>query len=137
MQRREAAIGEKTMLNENEVTTFIVETVNVLRDKLEPILGESVVRTIMLSAKRDLGRKFPFLNDIQVEDKRGLEVGLTKLADKVKPEELKEAFKEFISQLFLSVVKLTGDILIQDVQKTVDEKLSKFGGGSLKTWLKK
>lgn len=117
---------------EHEVITFIVDMVNVLREKLEPILGETVVRTIMLSAKRDLSKKFTFINEIEIEDKRGLELGLAKLAKETKPEELREAFKDFISQLFIAVVKLTGDILIKDIQKSVEEKLSKLkssGGG--------
>lgn len=120
---------------EVEVTAFIVDMVNVIRDKLEPILGENVVRTIMLSAKRDLSKKFPFMNDIEIEDKSGFELGLTKLAKDLKSDELREAFKEFISQLFLAVVKLTGDILIKDIQKSVGEKFSKLKEtrGSLKT----
>ena len=120
---------------EVEITAFIVDIVNVIREKLEPILGENVVKAIMLSVKRDLRGKFSFLDEIEVEDKVELEKSLKIIAGKIKLEELREAFKEFISQLFVALVKLTGDILIKDIQKSVGEKLSKLKetGGSLKT----
>lgn len=111
---------------EVEITAFIVDIVNVIREKLEPILGENVVKAIMLSAKRDPSKKFSFLNEIKVEDKVELEKSLKITAGRIKLEELKGAFKEFISQLFVALVKLTGDILIKDVQKAVEEKLSKL-----------
>lgn len=111
---------------EVEIIAFIVDIVNIIREKLEPILGENVVKAIMLSAKRDLSKKFPFLNELEVEDKVDLEKSLKITAEKIKLEELRGAFKEFISQFFVALVKLTGDILIKDIQKTVEEKLSRL-----------
>ena len=88
--------------------------------KIVPTLGTVTVETIMQRAISRTAARHPILNNLSVTDK-GFDFSeiKAKLNGEDK-EELKNAFKELVANLFDILAKLTGNILVQQLMKEVE-----------------
>lgn len=89
-------------------------------DKILPTLGIVTVVTIAERAISRTAQKYPCFRELRVSEKGMVFDGARAELDCADKEDLKNGFKELVTNLFDILAKLTGNILIGQLMKEVE-----------------
>jgi hypothetical protein len=112
----------KNMARKEEVLEIYEDLLQTIWNRIMPTLGRVTVTAIMERALTLTAEKYPLIKHLEVTAEGvSFEVLRQRLGEEGKPV-LREAFKEVITNLIDILAMLTGDILVRQLLKEIEER---------------